>query len=118
VAAVHDEAATAEQTDWPQILALYTLLERMTGNPIVTLNRAIATAMVDGPAAGLTALAGLDSRLAGHHRLDAVRAHLMEMDGRADEAVSHYLRAAGRTTSLAERDYLTAKAARLRERQP
>jgi RNA polymerase sigma factor (sigma-70 family) len=118
VAAVHDEAATAEQTDWPQILALYTLLERMTGNPMVTLNRAIATAMVDGPAAGLTALAGLDSRLAGHHRLDAVRAHLMEMDGRADAAVSHYLRAAGRTTSLAERDYLTAKAVRLRERQP
>jgi predicted RNA polymerase sigma factor len=89
VAAVHDEAATAEQTDWPQIRALYTLLERMTGNPMVTLNRAIATAMVDGPAAGLTALAGLDSRLAGHHRYDAVRAHLLEMDGRADAAVSH-----------------------------
>ena len=114
VAAVHDEAATAGQTDWPQILALYTVLERLTGNPMVTLNRAIATAMVDGPAAGLSALTALDSRLAGHHRLDAVRAHLLEMDGKPDEAVPLYLLAAGRTTSLAERDYLTAKAARLR----
>jgi RNA polymerase sigma factor (sigma-70 family) len=115
IAAIHDEAATAEQTDWPQILALYTLLECMTGNPMATLNRAIALAMVDGPAAGLAALAGLDRRLPGHHRLDAVRAHLLEMAGDPDTAITHYLRAAGHTTSLAERDYLTAKAARLRD---
>jgi RNA polymerase sigma factor (sigma-70 family) len=114
IAAIHDEAATAEQTDWPQVVALYGLLERMTGNPMVTLNRAIALAMVHGPAAGLAALDGLDARLAGHHRLDAVRAHLVEMAGDADSAITHYLRAAGRTTSLPERDYLTAKAARLR----
>jgi RNA polymerase sigma factor (sigma-70 family) len=116
IAAIHDEAATAEQTDWPQILALYGLLERMTRNPMVTLNRAIAAAMVYGPAAGLAALAGLDSRLTGHHRLDAVRAHLLDMAGDTDSAITHYLRAAGRTTSLPERDYLTAKAARLRSR--
>jgi RNA polymerase sigma factor (sigma-70 family) len=114
IAAVHDEAATAEQTDWPQILALYGLLERMTGNPMVTLNRAVALAMVRGPIAGLAALADLDARLPASHRLDAVRAHLLEMAGDADEAIAHYLRAAGRTTSLAERDYLTARAARLR----
>jgi RNA polymerase sigma factor (sigma-70 family) len=114
IAAIHDEAATAEHTDWPQILALYGLLERMTGNPMVTLNRAIALAMVDGPAAGLAALSDLDSRLPGHHRLDAVRAHLLEMAGDPDAAITHYQRAAGRTTSLAERDYLTAKAVRLR----
>ncbi len=114
IAAIHDEAPSAEQTDWPQILVLYSLLERMTGNPMVTLNRAIALAMVHGPAVGLAALVDLDTRLAGHHRLDAVRAHLLEMAGDADSAITHYLRAAGRTTSLAERDYLTTKAARLR----
>jgi predicted RNA polymerase sigma factor len=115
IAAIHDEAATAEQTDWPQILALYGLLERMTGNPMVTLNRTIALAMVEGPAAGLAALAGLDSRLPDHYRLDAVRAHLLEMAGDPSSATTLYLRAAGRTTSLAERDYLTAKAARARD---
>ena len=114
IAAIHDEAATADQTDWPQILALYGLLERMTSNPMVTLNRAIALAMVHGPAAGLAALAGLGDRLPGHHRLDAVRAHLLEMAGDPDAALTYYLRAAGRTTSLAERDYLADKAARLR----
>jgi RNA polymerase sigma factor (sigma-70 family) len=114
IAAVHDEAATADQTDWPQILALYGLLEAMTGNPMVTLNRAVALAMVHGPTAGLDALADLDARLPGHHRLDAVRAHLLDQAGDADRAITHYLRAAGRTTSLAERDYLTARAARLR----
>jgi RNA polymerase sigma factor (sigma-70 family) len=116
IAAVHDEAVTAEQTDWPQILALYGLLERMTGNPMARLNRAIALAMVHGPAAGLAALAGLDNRLAGYHRLDAVRAHLLEMAGDFDNAVTLFLRAAGRTTSVAERDYLIAKTARLRAR--
>jgi RNA polymerase sigma factor (sigma-70 family) len=114
IAAIHDEAATAEATDWPQILALYGLLERMTGNPMVTLNRAIALAMVNGPAAGLAALDGLDARLPGHHRLDAVRAHLLEKAGDLPAAVRLYQQAAGRTTSLAERDYLTTRAARFR----
>jgi RNA polymerase sigma factor (sigma-70 family) len=113
IAAVHDEAETAGETDWPQILALYGLLERMTGNPMVTLNRAVAAAMVDGPAAGLELLAGLDERLAGHHRLDAVRAHLLEMDGDPEAAIAHYRTAAGRTTSVAERDYLLMRAGRL-----
>jgi RNA polymerase sigma factor (sigma-70 family) len=114
IAAIHDEAADAEQTDWPQILALYGLLETMTGNPMVTLNRAIALAMVHGPTAGLTALADLDTRLPAHHRLDAVRAHLLELAGDPDRAIAYYLRAAGRTTSLAERDYLTSRATRMR----
>jgi RNA polymerase sigma factor (sigma-70 family) len=113
IAAVHDEAETADETDWPQILALYGLLERMTGNPMVTLNRAVAAAMVEGPAAGLALLEGLDERLAGHHRLDAVRAHLLEMDGEQEAAIVHYRMAAGRTTSVAERDYLLSRAAGL-----
>jgi len=113
IAAVHDEAATAEQTDWRQILALYGLLERMTGNPMVALNRAVAAAMVDGPDAGLALLGALDGRLAGHHRLDGVRAHLLEMAGDVEGAIAHYRMAAGRTTSLAERRYLTTQAARL-----
>jgi RNA polymerase sigma factor (sigma-70 family) len=113
IAAVHDEAETAAETDWPQILALYGLLEQMSGNPIVTLNRAVAEAMVDGPTAGLALLECLDERLAGHHRLDAVRAHLLEMDGDQEAAIAHYRTAAGRTTSMAERDYLLMRAARL-----
>jgi predicted RNA polymerase sigma factor len=113
IAAVHDEAAAAEDTDWPQILAIYGLLERMTANPMVTLNRAVAAAMVDGPGTGLALLEGIEERLAGHHRLDAVRAHLLEMAGDRDAAIAHYRAAAGRTTSVAERDYLTARAARL-----
>jgi predicted RNA polymerase sigma factor len=113
IAAVHDEAASAKDTDWPQILALYGLLEQMTGNPMVTLNRAVAAAMVDGPAAGLRLLESLDEPLAGHHRLDAVRAHLLEMAGDSESAITHYRAAAGRTTSVAERDYLTTRAVRL-----
>jgi predicted RNA polymerase sigma factor len=114
VAAVHDQAARVEDTDWSQIFALYGLLERMTGNPMVALNRAIAAAMVHGPAAGLKLLEALDSQLAGHYRLDAVRAHLFEMAGDADAALAHYRAAASRTTSLPEQHYLTTKAARLR----
>jgi RNA polymerase sigma factor (sigma-70 family) len=113
IAAVHDEAETADATDWPQILALYGLLERMTGNPMVTLNRAVALAMVDGPTAGLALLESLDDRLARHHRLDAVRAHLLEMHGDRDGAIARYRTAAARTTSTAERDYLLSRAARL-----
>jgi RNA polymerase sigma factor (sigma-70 family) len=116
IAAVHDEAESADATDWPQILALYGLLEQMTGNPMVTLNRAVAAAMVDGPAAGLALLEGLDERLPGHHRLDAVRAHLLEMDGDHEAAIAHYRTAAGRTTSVAERNYLLTRAARLTAR--
>jgi predicted RNA polymerase sigma factor len=115
IAAVHDEAARVEETDWPQILALYSLLERCRDNPMVTLNHAIAAAMVDGPAAGMTRLAALDAdeRLAGHYRLDAVRGHLLEMSGDRQAATAHYRRAAERTTSIPERNYLTMKASRL-----
>ncbi|HEY7209050.1 MAG TPA: sigma-70 family RNA polymerase sigma factor [Bryobacteraceae bacterium] len=117
IAAVHDEAAHAEETDWPQILALYTLLKRMSDNPMVVLNHAIAAAMVQGPAAGLELLQALDrdARLAGHYRLHAVRAHLLEMSGDKEGAVTHYRRAAAGTTSLPERNYLATRAARLAE---
>jgi predicted RNA polymerase sigma factor len=115
IAAVHDEAARAEDTDWPQILALYALLKRMSDNPMVTLNHAIAAAMVNGPGTGLALLTALDAdeRLAGHYRLDAVRAHLLEMAGDHAAAIARYLAAAERTTSIPERNYLTTKAARL-----
>jgi RNA polymerase sigma factor (sigma-70 family) len=115
IAAVHGEAARAEETDWPQILALYGLLKRMSDNPMVTLNHAIAAAMVHGPSAGLTLLKALDAdgRMAGHYRLDAVRAHLLEMAGDHEAAIAHYRRAADRTTSMPERNYLTTRAARL-----
>jgi RNA polymerase sigma factor (sigma-70 family) len=115
IAAVHDEAARAEDTDWPQILALYGLLKRMSDNPMVALNHAIATAMVHGPPAGLELLAALDAdgRLGGHHRLHAVRAHLLEKAGDAQAAITHYRAAAARTTSIPERNYLTTQAARL-----
>ena len=114
IAAVHDEAASVEDTDWPQILTLYGLLERMTGNPMVALNRAIAAAMVHGPAAGLKLLEPLDEPLGGHYRLDAVRAHLYEMAGDTQAAMAHYRAAAARTTSIPEQQYLTTQAARLR----
>jgi RNA polymerase sigma factor (sigma-70 family) len=115
IAAVHDRASRASDTDWAQILALYTLLERMTDNPMVTLNRAIAAAMVHGPAAGLEMLATLDTdtRISGHYRFDAVRAHLFEMAGDSERAIAHYNAAAERTTSTPERNYLHAKAAAL-----
>jgi predicted RNA polymerase sigma factor len=114
IAAIHDQTSRADATDWPQILALYGLLEQVTHNPIVTLNRAVAAAMANGPAAGLALLGGLEERLAGHYRLDAVRAHLLEMAGDTEAAVANYRRAANRTTSLPEQRYLTAQAARLR----
>jgi RNA polymerase sigma factor (sigma-70 family) len=115
IAALHGEAPTAERTDWPQILALYEVLERLAESPVVSLNRAVATAMVHGPAAGLAALAALagDPRLTEHHRLDAARAHLHEMAGDRDAAVAHYRAAAGRTTSRPEQEYLRMRAARL-----
>jgi RNA polymerase sigma factor (sigma-70 family) len=114
IAAVHDQAPQGDDTDWPQILALYGLLEQMTGNPVVTLNRAVAAAMADGPSAGLALLDAVDERLAGHYRLDAVRAHLLEMAGDPEAALVHYRAAASRTTSLPERRYLATRAARLK----
>jgi RNA polymerase sigma factor (sigma-70 family) len=115
IAAVHDEAARADDTDWPQILALYDLLRRMSDNPMVKLNHAIAAAMVHGAAKGLELLDTLkaDARIANHHRLDAVRAHLLELAGDRKGAVSHYRAAAGKTGSLPERNYLLTQAARL-----
>ena len=113
IAAVHDQAAHAEDTDWPQILALYGLLERVTDNPVVTLNRAVAAGMAEGPAAGLAVLDEVDERLSGHYRLAAVRAHLLEMAGDLEAARELYRAAAGRTTNLVEQQYLTERAARL-----
>ena len=115
IAAVHDEAARAEDTDWPQILALYDLLARVSPNPMVLLNRAVAVAMVHGPRAGLEVLQTLeaDVRMAISHRLGSVRAHRLEMAGDHDAARAGYRAAARRTTSLPERRYLEARAARL-----
>ena len=115
IAAVHDEAARAEDTDWPQILVLYELLQQLAPSPVVTLNHAVALAMVRGPRAGLDLLATLDDdpRMAGHHRLDAVRAHLLELAGDTAAARDHYRAAARRTTSLPEQRYLEGRAARL-----
>jgi RNA polymerase sigma factor (sigma-70 family) len=115
IAAVHDEAPSATDTDWREILALYELLERVSPNPMVTLNHAVARGMVHGPRAGLDLLETLDTddRVAGHHRLDAVRAHLLEMAGDHAAARAHYQQAARRTTSLPEQRYLQARAARL-----
>ena len=115
IAAVHDEAARAEDTDWPQILALYELLKRMSDNPMVRLNHAVAAAMVHGPTKGLALLEELeaDSRVANHHRLHAVRAHLLELAGNHEQAISNYRAAAARTGSLPERNYLLTQAARL-----
>ena len=115
IAAVHDTASSSEATDWSEILALYGLLERMADNPMVSLNRAIAAAMVDGPAVGLELLRMLDgdSRIAGHYRLDAVRGHLYEKSGNRERAIAHYHAAAERTASIPERNYLLTKAARL-----
>jgi len=113
IAAIHDGAPRVEDTDWRQILVLYGLLEQLTGNPMVTLNRAVAAAMADGPEAGLKLLDAVSDRLAGHYRLDAVRAHLLELAGDRAAALAHYRAAAARTTNLPEQYYLTTRAARL-----
>ncbi|GAA4234579.1 sigma factor-like helix-turn-helix DNA-binding protein [Actinomadura meridiana] len=112
IAAVHAEAARPEDTDWPQILALYRLLSHLAPNPMVTLNEAVALAMADGPSAGLDLLRPLDddARMSGHHRLFAVRAHLLEMSGDVEAAMAEYQRAARATTSLPERRYLESRA--------
>lgn len=115
IAALHDEAPRVEDTDWPQILALYELLKRISDNPMVDLNHAVAVAMVQGPKKGLELLDALsaDSRLANYHRLDAVRAHLLELAGDRQGAVRYFRAAAAKTASLAERNYLLTQAARL-----
>jgi RNA polymerase sigma factor (sigma-70 family) len=115
IAAVHAEAASPEETDWPQVLALYELLERVAPNPMATLNRAVALAMVHGPHAGLDLLATLDDdeRLAGHHRLTSVRAHLLELAGDTAAAREAFKLAARQTTSVPEQRHLERRAARL-----
>jgi predicted RNA polymerase sigma factor len=114
IAAVHDEAADVAATDWPQILALYDVLIAIAPGPVVGLNHTVAVAMVRGPTAALAELndAAADPALSGHHRVDAVRAHLLEELGDRDAARAYYLRAAQRTRSLPERRYLLARAAR------
>ncbi len=116
IAATHADAATAEETNWPQVHALYLVLERIAPNPMVTLNRAIALAETEGPPAGLALLSTLDAdeRMAGHHRLLSVRAHLLEKTGDTAGAYEHYRRAAKSTASIAERRYLESRAGRVK----
>jgi predicted RNA polymerase sigma factor len=115
IAAVHDEATTAGETDWAEILTLYDLLRVVAPGPMVTLNRAVAFAQVHGPEAGLAELSELakDPALANHHRVDAIRAHLLELSGDAAGAREAYLAAARRTLSLPEQAYLQSRAAKL-----
>jgi RNA polymerase sigma factor (sigma-70 family) len=115
IAAIHGEAPNAEATDWPQIVALYELLMRLSDNPVVALNHVVAVAMAQGPERGLDLLGALqaDDRIAGDHRLHAVRAHLLEMTGDRAGARDSYLEAARRATNLARQRHLHARAARL-----
>ncbi len=113
IAGLHDQAPRADDTDWPQILVLYGLLEGMTANPVVSLNRAVAVAMVEGPDAGLAQLVDLEDRLGDHARLHAVRAHLLERAGQPEAAIVEFRAAASRTTNRREQQFLTTQAARL-----
>ena len=115
IAAVHAEAERAEDTDWPQILALYGLLAVLAPGPVVTLNRIVAVAMVDGPAAALAELDAVEPELAAYHRVHAVRAHLLEQAGEGEAARAAYRRAAELTLSVPERRYLLDRAARVAE---
>jgi predicted RNA polymerase sigma factor len=119
IAAVHDEAASVDATDWPEILGLYDVLAQLAPSPIVSLNRSVAVAMVAGPAAGLRALSELESdrQLARYHRLHSTRAHLLEMAGDPAGATASYREAARLTTSLPERRYLTARATTLADQE-
>jgi RNA polymerase sigma factor (sigma-70 family) len=114
IASLHDEATSTETTDWPQIRLLYRTLLHLHDHPMVALNHAIAVAMVEGAEAGLAELDALDARLGGHYRLDATRGHLLERAGRRDAAIAAFERAAAKTASLPEREYLRVKVARLR----
>lgn len=118
IAAIHDQAARQADTNWSEIVSLYGLLERMTGNPMVTLNRAVAAAMAHGPTAGLALLDGLSERLGDHHRLHSVRAHLLDLAGDTKAAIAEFRAAAARTTNLREQHYLTTQAARLAAEPP
>jgi RNA polymerase sigma factor (sigma-70 family) len=120
IAALHDEAPTAHDTDWPQILALYDVLTTVAPGPVVTLSRAVALAHVHGPRAGLAMLGTLDSdqRMAHSHRLEAVRAHLLEEAGDIAGALDSYLEAAKMTASVPEQRYLQLRAAQLRPKPP
>ncbi|GAA4856902.1 RNA polymerase sigma factor [Kitasatospora terrestris] len=120
IAAVHDEAPSVAETDWPQILGLYELLERVSPGPMVTLNRAVAVAMVHGPSAGLELLEVLaqDRRTARHHRLVATRAHLLELSGERAAAAAAYRQAAALATSVAERRHLAGRAVELGDQLP
>jgi predicted RNA polymerase sigma factor len=115
IAAVHDQARRPEETDWPQILTLYNLLHAIVPSPVVMLNRIVAVAMVHGPHAGLDELAAAEAApaFAGYYRIDAVRAHLLDLAGDRDSARAHYRRAALRTLSVPEQRYLAARAARI-----
>ncbi len=113
IAAVHDQASRHDDTNWGEITALYGVLERMTGNPMVRLNRAVAEAMAHGPEAGMRLLDGLDQQLGDHHRLHSVRAHLLELAGDSNAAIADFKVAAARTANLREQQYLTTRAARL-----
>ncbi len=117
IAAVHDAAPSTEATDWAEIAGLYGVMLQLVDNPMVKLNRAIAIAMIEGPARGLELIGELDrdARIAGHYRLDAVRAHLYERAGEREAALRHYRAAAARTTSIPERNYLVGRAARILE---
>jgi predicted RNA polymerase sigma factor len=114
IAALHDDARTAAETGWPQLLAWYDELIELTGNPVAALSRAIAVGEVDGPPAGLRAVEELAARRGSHHRLDAVRARLQERAGCPGIAAEHYARPAAQARNTAERDYLARQAARLR----
>ena len=113
VAAVHDQARRHEDTNWSEILSLYTLLERMTGNPLATLNRAVAAGMAGHPDEGLALLRGLDEPLGDHHRLHAVRGHLLELAGDVEGAAVEYRAAAAGATNAREQRYLVTHASRL-----
>jgi predicted RNA polymerase sigma factor len=117
IAALHDAAPSTEKTDWEEILALYAVLMRLNDSPMVALSHAIALSMVQGPAAGLERLTELeqDARLAGSHRVDAARGHLLQRIGDRRGAIAAFVRAAGKTASAPERDYLLLQAAKLRE---
>ena len=118
IAAIHDEAPSTDATDWRQILGFFDLLNEMSDNPMIALNRAVAAAMVHGPAHGLALLDELaaDERIRGHYRIDAVRGHLLERTGDRDGALRHFAAAAERTTSTPEQNYLRTKVARLAAR--
>jgi predicted RNA polymerase sigma factor len=114
IAALHDDAQSAAETDWTQILAWYDELVAITGNPLAELSRAVAVGEADGPLAGLNALDGIEERLTDYHRLHAVRAHLQERAGNGPQAAELFTKAANSATSAAERIHLLQRAARAR----